>query len=410
MNRFSVNPLGGLNVGGYVDQTIKGGRQQYRINKMQEEAPKVFESGNPSEIARFMIKYPEMADTMKQATGVQAEGQEKELVDLAKGLLTPGIEHSEVIVDYAKKLTSSGRDPKMAVSMLSKIMSDPAKAQEMGEKLLAIHAPDDFVNYQRVQGKNQSPTKQKTGAWLVRLEDGSEAITTGVFDSKDGTLTTATAKIPAAQVLSKVGETPAEETTRKITQKKGELQAELEAKPKIEGQVTRAKEEEKRAGDLIERGVLAAESTAVLRRGINLLETIKTGGFANAKYQAKRIFGVESANEGELASNLGKAVLSQLRETFGAQFTENEGARLSRIEASLGKSTEANKRLLQQALRISEKVAKRARKVAEERGDESTVADIDDLLSFELGDPGQEPENLGELDSEELEKIAFGKK
>ena len=47
-----------------------------------------------------MIEYPEMAQTMERATDVQDIGHKKEIVDMAKGLLTPGADPKEVIAQY----------------------------------------------------------------------------------------------------------------------------------------------------------------------------------------------------------------------------------------------------------------------------------------------------------------------
>ncbi|MEE8289718.1 MAG: hypothetical protein V3R25_09940 [Nitrosomonadaceae bacterium] len=157
------------------------------------------------------------------------------------------------------------------------------------------------------------------------------------------------------------------------------------------GARTQATKQETRAQGIIDRGVSAAESTATLRRGLELLGRIETGGANAISLATKRRLGMESADEGELSNALAKSVLSQLRETFGAAFTESEGARLERIEAGLGKSTAANKRLLQQTLRISERAARRAISAAKSRGDKETVADIEDLLSFSLGEENTPP-------------------
>lgn len=155
---------------------------------------------------------------------------------------------------------------------------------------------------------------------------------------------------------------------------------------------TGATETEKRAGALITRGIAAAESTATIRRALTLLETVKTGGLQAISLAAKQRLGIEGANEGELSNSLGKAVLSQLRETFGAAFTESEGLRLERIEASFGKSAPTNRRLLQQALRIAERTSNRAIKAAEKRGNQAEAADIRDLLSFTLDVEQDQPE------------------
>lgn len=151
---------------------------------------------------------------------------------------------------------------------------------------------------------------------------------------------------------------------------------------------SKAREEGKgqaqRVDDLINRGVSAAESTATIRRALTLLDRVETGGIDSISLAIKSRLGIEGADEGELSNSLGKSVLSQLRETFGAAFTENEGKRLERIEASFGKSPATNKRLLQQALRVAENTAKRAAKAANKRGETDVVTDINDLLEFSL--------------------------
>jgi hypothetical protein len=244
--------------------------------------------------------------------------------------------------------------------------------------------PEAAEAFGRSQGYITDPTgtgvsKQKTAAFRVRdPETGEVGVAVGVFDPSSGTLTTQTATFEDYQIVSTLGETAMEQTEREIEQTRQE---------KI---VTGAEEE---AASLITRGVLAAESTAPLRRAIELIEFVPTGGFDAASLKAKQIFGIESADEGELSNMLGKAVLSQLRETFGAAFTESEGARLANIEASFGKSPEANKRLLEQALAIAENTSQRALKAAEGRGDTRTMEDIQSLLDFSLT---PEPETVTE--------------
>lgn len=138
--------------------------------------------------------------------------------------------------------------------------------------------------------------------------------------------------------------------------------------------------------DDVAAGQDAADATASLRRGLQLIEYIGTGGVDKASLYAKQFFGVESADEAELSSLLGKAILAQLRSTFGAQFTEREGARLERIESNFGKSTAGNKRLLQNALTISERAARRGMRAAEKLGDDDLYKEIEDALNFELSD------------------------
>jgi hypothetical protein len=148
--------------------------------------------------------------------------------------------------------------------------------------------------------------------------------------------------------------------------------------------VERARGAVESARALIDRAVPAAESTAVLKRSLDLLDRVDTGTFPAIKLAATDFFGVTGADVGELSQNLSRAVLSQLRETFGAAFTENEGRRLENISARFTQNNEVNRNLLRQALAIAENTARRGIERAREEGDEATAQDIEDLLAFDL--------------------------
>ena len=152
----------------------------------------------------------------------------------------------------------------------------------------------------------------------------------------------------------------------------------------IAGAQARAKGAAETARELIGRAVPAAESTAVLKRSLDLLDRVDTGTFADFKLAVTDFFDVTGADAGELSQNLSRAVLSQLRQTFGAAFTEREGARLESISARFSQNNEVNRSLLRQALAIAENTARRGIQRAREEGDEATAQDIEDLLAFDL--------------------------
>lgn len=164
----------------------------------------------------------------------------------------------------------------------------------------------------------------------------------------------------------------------------------LEAQQDLAGQVQKEKVRGKKIAESeavsITEGREAAKGIPVLRRSLSLLDEIKTGGLRAVAIKAKQLFGIEGADEGELSANLGQAVLGDLRATFGAAFTEKEGARLERIRANLGRSAVANRRLISQALQISERAADRAIDDAIEAGDTRTAEEIQSLLDFEIQD------------------------
>lgn len=178
------------------------------------------------------------------------------------------------------------------------------------------------------------------------------------------------------QMVGNYGETGEQRTGRAVAEATG---------------TTAAREEEQRASTIIDRATAAAESTGVIRRALTLLDTVETGGPEAIALSVRQSLGIEGADEGELSNSLGKAVLSQLRETFGAAFTQTEGERLGRIEAAFNKSPANNKRLLQQVLRIAENTAKRGINLAQARGQKETVDDLSDLLTFSLDVEGTAP-------------------
>jgi hypothetical protein len=141
----------------------------------------------------------------------------------------------------------------------------------------------------------------------------------------------------------------------------------------------------KRTEGRLDEGRAAAEMLPVLRRSIALLEDIPTGGIDKFKMRIKTFFGVESADEGELAQNLGKAVLSQLRKTFGAQFTEREGERLNKIEANFGKSPESNIRQLKNLLAFNEEFYRQGVVAAGDLEDEAALESLRGLNKVRLG-------------------------
>ncbi len=253
---------------------------------------------------------------------------------------------------------------------------------------------------------------QKSGTIVVRGPDGKPMFATQVFNPSTGETTTSLSPI-TGEILDKAGLTAEEKSDLAILTAGGKEGAQLEeqlkyepeiaervktAEEKVEaayaaeiaGEKERGKETEKRGQAVINRGVDLAKGAPTVKRALQLLDEVETGGIDAASLKAKQLFGVESGDEAELSGMLGKAVLSQLRDTFGAQFTEQEGKRLENIEAGFGKSTEGNRRLLQQTLRIIEDAADRAIDAAIERGDDATAADIRRTMQLTL-DPEKTP-------------------
>jgi len=408
VNPFYVQPGGDISGGlrglaGQIGEMART-RKEFELEKaakaqdiaLRQEAANVLQRGDTDEIQKFLIQNPSVAKDVDSAYQFKSKITEENAISTAWDIVTGKKSTVQALTERAEVVDAEGGDASDTIKLALQEQQDPQAnaARKEAELLLMRKDPEAWDRYQKTQKKEDGKPipKQKTGAFRVRDPQGNMQIAVGVFDPASGTLKTEFGDLSGYDVVSAIGETGPEETKRKIGQRRGEVAA---------------TGEETRASALIDRGILAAESSAVIRRGLELLDSVKTGGLDNVNLQAKRIFGVEGADEGELSNALGKAVLSQLRETFGAQFTQEEGNRLIRLEAGFGKSVANNRRLLGQALRIVERTARRAKKAAKARGDMATVSDIDELLSFSLSTNGAvEPKATSELSDAELFKAA----
>lgn len=206
---------------------------------------------------------------------------------------------------------------------------------------------------------------------LVNPATGEKVPHIPTFDPSTGKARLEPADLPEGFELSR--ETPTEKRQAEIATVGAKKGAEITGKGQAE-----------RRQATINQGVESSEGLANLKRAKTLLDTVKTGGINAASLRAKQLFGVEGADEGELSNRLGKAVLSQLRKTFGAAFTAQEGASLARIEAGFTKSPKANKRLIDQLIKMVEKKGQQGIDAAVAAQDFQAAQLIKENMAFSL--------------------------
>ena len=158
--------------------------------------------------------------------------------------------------------------------------------------------------------------------------------------------------------------------------------------------IARDKSKNTRLQGFVDTGVAMADATINIRRSVELLNSVKTGGFHAAQNRLGALFGVQGADPLELSSNMGRAFMQQLRPLFGSAFTVTEVNQLERISANFGKSTAGNLRLLKQSQKLSERAAKRGKSAALELGDKFTADQITGALKYNLS--GDEKESDAE--------------
>lgn len=260
--------------------------------------------------------------------------------------------------------------------------------------------------------ENTEPVNQQFGGQVMLKDEGGNLFfATSKRDPSTGQVTPVLSPInhnnAVSGQLSRIsgsGETPEERIENKVEEIRQTSDIEVATESRKASETTKAKTKEQRISQAIDVGIEAADAMAPVIRAVEILDSVQTGGFDNASLQAKRFFGIESADEAELSNLMGKAVLSQLRATFGAQFTAQEGAQLQRIEAGFGKSTAGNKRLLGQLRQLLEKKAKEGIRAAKTQGDDFTVERIENSLKFRLEAPGQ-PEQADDLSASERAEL-----
>jgi len=237
----------------------------------------------------------------------------------------------------------------------------------------------------------------KSPPFPLRLPDGTNATVTTVLDNRSGEVQNIVTPVKG-EFLSRVGQTPQERAALKVGTAGGVAEAQREVQrvtaAPIAAETRRGTATESRAQENISGALLAAGALPQLQRSLSLLEEVGTGGVGleRAGRAIRRITGQETADEGELSFNLSKNVMKQLKPTFGAAFTEREGALLTQIEAGITKSPAGNKRLLRQAIQITRTAIERGQRAALNRGDQEALRDISEALNIDLS-----PEGLADI-------------
>lgn len=297
----------------------------------------------------------------------------------------------KAITNLANEIVAGELPPEEKAQNLERISGLLNKSpEELDLELLKMDVMGTDLKTLTAPARGAGADFSKAPGVITRDEAGNASFQIPVLDKNTGEFQMKSVRI-SGEVVSRLGETGVEESLRKAGQA-GEaeiqrLSAQLETKPKITAAEKQAAAQVTRTQGIIDRGLTAADSVPILARSLELLESVSTGGFDAASLRARQLFGIEGADEAELSANLGKAVLSQLRTTFGAAFTEGEGDRLIKIEAAFGKSPAGNIRLLKQTKRIAERAANRAIKAAEKSGDTDTADEIREALAFSLSAP-----------------------
>jgi hypothetical protein len=371
-NPFYVSPLGGLDVG----QSVTNMANQWDKNELMDMKRTQFEQGQQAQEAQaaqqqrqqqlatawqngdlkagqaMYAEFPEMAAKVDAGMGVQDEKQAAQVGGFFEKLMAqPDLKSKR---DYLQR--TAGQTP-FTVDDDLLAMDDETLERAINVTAPRYLKPEQLDALQGVSAEKGPSAVEETKWFMKQPENVQQAH----LKLKRGEQLSADEKVALEAAKSDI---KVDEAGRKKT---------------AEGIAGRQQ-------GFIDSGIEAADSLANVRRARKLLDGIKTGGFDRVQLAAKRMFGVESADEAELSANLGKAILAQLKPIFGAAFTAAEGERLEKIEANFGKSTEGNRRLLEQVMKITDRASRRGLKAAEAAGDEFTADEIRASMEMDLED------------------------
>lgn len=366
-----------------------------RLRRQQELMEKAFSDGPEAEQAmeQLFIENPKLGGDVFDQLGAQDERDRERIARRAFEIEnTPHDQRTEVIDRIVAEGAAQGFDMRDTASLL-------AMAPAEQDKHLKFMRMAALTEQQRAGSTRRS--EAKLGAQVLTTDDqGNSVINTPVL--KNGVLENVQLPLEGNVVSRQFGETGREQTDRRIDEAGGRRGAEEAATTAALPERAAVKQAATRRTENIQKGIVAADSVAVLNRGIALLDSVETGGFNAAALKAKQTFGFESGDEAELSNSMGKAVLAQLRDTFGAAFTAQEGQSLKEIEANFGKSTEGNKRLLKRAKRLVDRVIQRGIDSAIENEDFGAAQQIKEARDFNLA---PEPEAAEETFEERKARI-----
>lgn len=337
--------------------------------QLQDLRRKVVAGGSQADAAlkKMFALDPKLADEAFNSIGAITQSQRAEASkDAAAILALPFDQRRQALLERAMSLEAQGRDSKDTLAL-----AGLDEERQNIELRILQNAPLTAVQRQSALG---SGAASKLGQSVVTQDPSTGELSFATPVLTGTQVETQQTPIAGEIVSRQLGETPAAVQQRAI---------------ETAGGTTSATKTAARDQEFIEVAQRQADGTAIIRRGLQLLETMETGTLEQAQLAGRNLLGIAGADETELNANLGKAVLAQLRSTFGAQFTEREGARLENVEAGFGKSTAGNRRLLEQTLRGMERDARRGITTAQRIVDPFSAKEIEDALSFSL-DPGSD--------------------
>jgi hypothetical protein len=305
-----------------------------------------------------MIKNKNVAKDFTQAANFKDTAAMGSRVDYAKSVISGRVPAREAIEAQIKLVESRGGDAQGLIKTLA--MGTDEAIIEAAQKDLAMLDPKSVIDYNKAMGLGQDdgiakfPSSVRESMWFNKQSQAVQDVHMKLKRDEKPTL------------------------DERLVYEEGKEEMKVDAELDKATRKTQAQ----RLQGYVDTGVASADNLITINQSLALLNSVATGGIDKALLDAKRMLGIESADEAELSYNLGKTVLSQLKPTFGGAFTKDEVKMLINMESNLGKSIEGNKRILRTIQKTSDRATKRALRAAEKLGNEFAADEIRNAIAL----------------------------
>jgi len=383
--------LGGAQLAGLGQQ-----QQQREFQMQQQESQAIREQVDRDTLKNIQDSRVTLQGFQRNIKDV-LDGSPEGLVsrmDIAAGRAFEGEDPDFDFEEFAELRRSALEDPDLTISQLS------GNLEAIEDNISFLDEQELIMTSTPLQrrglGKAGAVKFVGTPNRVVREVDGKEqAFLTGIVQDPSAPGGFRREDVPIeGEFVSTLGETAEDERKRKLETERdlNQILADRAKNKKL------SEGEAERLDTFISDGITAVGQLPNIKRGLKLLESVKTGGATARSKAVTDFFGTTSGDISELNNILAQNVLAGLAAFTGA-ISEGERQFIERMQTGLSQGTEFNIRELQRMERILDKQVSRAKRAAKASGDQFSIDEINrsiDPTGFAQGLDGatkEAPEN-----------------
>jgi hypothetical protein len=184
-NPFYVDPTAGVNLGqslAGLGQSIgkarlmqeareKEAAQAERKQLGQQAIASAYQSGDPDEVAKVMIEYPEMSQALSDAVGFRSDATRRNLIDSSREILTNPNRAEEILTRRIQAVTNEGGDPTESVMALKEYQENPEGFLQANKMLYAGLDQPGYQAWKDAQPKEEVMTPYQSSQVELKRED-----------------------------------------------------------------------------------------------------------------------------------------------------------------------------------------------------------------------------------------------